>query len=163
MATATTLADLDADSKEISRALSQLFRMTTRIKAQLSSERSGWSTFPLLARLCEDGPLRQSDLAERVHSDVSTVSRQVAHLVESGLVERTPDPADGRAARLAITAGGRISHGKHLQMRDEYLTGVLTDWPERDRRRFAHLLQRFVDDIERCAPTTVTMKRSEHA
>ena len=45
-------------------------------------------------------PLRVTELAASANLDASTVSRHVAHLDRSGLVERTPDPADGRAHRL---------------------------------------------------------------
>ena len=39
--------------------------------------------------------------------DKGAVSRQVQHLTELGLIERTPDPADGRAALLAVTDDAR--------------------------------------------------------
>src|SRR4051794_35740785 len=41
--------------------------------------------------------VRVSALAEVLHSDVSTVSRQVSTLVDLGFVRRGPDPDDGRA------------------------------------------------------------------
>ena len=50
-----------------------------------------------------EGPHRSNALAEAVHSDPSTVSRQIAALVKVGYVERRPDPADGRACLLAAT------------------------------------------------------------
>ena len=42
-------------------------------------------------------------LAAAVHSDPSTVSRQVAALVRAGLIERQADPEDGRASVLVPT------------------------------------------------------------
>ena len=39
--------------------------------------------------------------------DKGAISRQVQHLTELGLIERTPDPADGRATLLAVTDDAR--------------------------------------------------------
>ena len=61
--------------------------------------------YPILFNLwCQ--PVRVSELAEKVYADVSTVSRQVTHLVGLGLIERVPDPEDGRAHSLSLTEAG---------------------------------------------------------
>src|SRR5262245_11500612 len=64
------------------------------------------SAFILLKNLIHMGPSRSSALAAAVHSDPSTVSRQVAALVRDGLVERRADQDDGRASLLAATPAG---------------------------------------------------------
>ena len=64
------------------------------------------ASYPILFNL-QDGPRRVSDLAGCVHSDVSTVSRQVSGLVTHALVEKVPDPQDGRAQVLSLTPSGR--------------------------------------------------------
>ena len=61
------------------------------------------STIFLLKALAMHGPRRSSELAAAVHSDPSTVSRQVAALVRDGLIERQADPEDGRASVLVPT------------------------------------------------------------
>src|SRR5512144_700406 len=58
--------------------------------------------FPVLFNLAAE-PRRVSDLAWCVHADVSTVSRQVSHLVDHGLVAKSPDPHDGRVQILSLT------------------------------------------------------------
>ena len=50
---------------------------------------------------------RLKDLAALAGLDASTVSRETAHLIALGLVERRSDLLDGRAARLALTEQGR--------------------------------------------------------
>ncbi|MFC7655700.1 MarR family winged helix-turn-helix transcriptional regulator [Pseudonocardia benzenivorans] len=67
------------------------------------------ATYVLLVHLVKDGPYRSRALADAVHSDPSTVSRQVAHLVRLGLVERVTDPDDGRAVLLVATDEGVAS------------------------------------------------------
>ena len=61
----------------------------------------------VLATLDDRGRLRLSTLAELLHLDLSSVSRQVATLVEEGWVSRERDPADSRAWLLELTATGR--------------------------------------------------------
>ncbi|GAA1041657.1 MarR family transcriptional regulator [Virgisporangium ochraceum] len=52
-------------------------------------------------------PLRQGEIVETLASTAPTVSDAVKALRRKELVETTPDPADARALRLALTAAGR--------------------------------------------------------
>jgi DNA-binding MarR family transcriptional regulator len=54
---------------------------------------------------CE--PLSQRRLAERFGCDPSNISVLVDRLVERELVERRPDPADGRVKLVTATEAGR--------------------------------------------------------
>jgi DNA-binding MarR family transcriptional regulator len=54
---------------------------------------------------CE--PLSQRQLAARFGCDPSNISVLVDRLVERELVERRPDPSDGRVKLIAATDGGR--------------------------------------------------------
>jgi len=93
-------------------------------------------------------PLRSSALAERIESDPSTVSRQVAALVKDGLLERRADPVDGRASLLVPTAQGEVVLAEHHQLRVRHFSRMLSTWSEADVRSFATLFQRFTDDFE---------------
>jgi DNA-binding MarR family transcriptional regulator len=105
-------------------------------------------TYLLLVHLVKDGPQRAGALAESVHSDPSTVSRQVAQLVRLGLVERTADPEDGRATLLAATAEGHRVLAENRRTRTERIAALLATWDPADRHRFAELLGRFTSDFE---------------
>jgi DNA-binding MarR family transcriptional regulator len=52
-------------------------------------------------------PQRMSELNRHVLLSQPALSRLVDRLAERGLIERRPDPADGRSVRLALTAAGR--------------------------------------------------------
>ena len=56
-----------------------------------------------LAMLAKCGPIRSGDLAKELFLDQSTVSRHIAHLEASGLVEKVADPDDRRATQLHLT------------------------------------------------------------
>ena len=54
------------------------------------------------------GPVRIGELNRHVLLSQPALSRLVDRLAERGLVERQPDPADGRGVRLSLTDAGRV-------------------------------------------------------
>lgn len=60
-----------------------------------------------LATVERHGPLTPSELAEVERVKRPTATRTLRVLIEAGLVDRAPDPADGRSALVSITAAGR--------------------------------------------------------
>jgi DNA-binding MarR family transcriptional regulator len=112
------------------------------------SENTDIATYILLAHLNMLGPVRITALADAVHSDPSTVSRQTANLVRMGLLERQSDPEDGRASLLAVTAKGLEFFNERRERRDKLLVSMLDDWNEEDLGRFVTYLRRFNCDFE---------------
>ena len=138
-------------AEEIGGQLVRLVRLIERVQAQYQAEHADAvdrATYLLLVHLAKDGAQRAGALAEAVHSDPSTVSRQVAHLVQLGLVERVADPADGRATLLVATDEGRRVFDENRQLRNRRIAGLIADWPDEERQTFARLLTRFTDSFE---------------
>ena len=104
-------------------------------------------TFWLLKTISHRGPLRITELATSTHLDTSTVSRHVAQLERNGLIERSPDPADGRAQLVGISAVGQDQLEQAFQRRRDVLEGTLADWDEADVAEFERLLTKFVSGI----------------
>ena len=114
------------------------------------------STLRLLRRW---GPLRLTALAEREAVSQPAMTGLVSRLQAAGLVVRQPDPSDGRAVLLELTATGealvedrRVRRAAAL----EYLLGVLDP---SERVRFdaaipvlAHLIDHFNTDDHRAQP-----------
>ncbi|MGH4025803.1 MAG: MarR family winged helix-turn-helix transcriptional regulator [Pseudonocardiaceae bacterium] len=141
--------ELGAD--ELGHELVRLVRLVERARADCATQcRDGvdGAAYVLLAHLVAEGPQRISALAEAVHSDPSTVSRQVAQLVQRELVERRPDPHDGRAARLTATDAGRQVYDDHRLIRNRHTAAVLAGWPAADVRHLVALLGRLNTDFE---------------
>ena len=148
--------EVEIGAGDLGDALVHLLRVLERTGAQLSARRQDGldrAAFALLARLVHDGPLRSRALADAALADPSTVSRQVASLVELGMVERQADPADGRATLLAATEQGRHLAAQLRRRRDATVSAVVADWPASDRADLRRLLTRFTDDLERLRPT----------
>jgi DNA-binding MarR family transcriptional regulator len=110
------------------------------------------STIVLLKTMVMHGPSRSSELAAAIHSDPSTVSRQVAALVRDGLVERRADPEDGRASVLAPTEAGLNLLEEQRRRLGLALARVVREWDPEDVSRFLELFERFVADHERALP-----------
>ncbi|MFD6155887.1 MarR family winged helix-turn-helix transcriptional regulator [Nocardia sp. NPDC060256] len=146
----------------IAMQLTRLQRIRDRTAAQIGTwTKDGLdpAAFATLIRLCHDGPMRSGALADVLHSDASTVSRQVAQLVGKQLVERQADPADGRATVLVVTDRGRTVAEEVRRRRNENLTRVMADWEPQSRAVFAEMLRQFVDDFERTRPEMIAAMR----
>jgi DNA-binding MarR family transcriptional regulator len=107
-----------------------------------------WSAHMVLKCVETEGPMRASAIADVLHSDPSTVSRQVSALVKDGLLERRSDPGDGRASLLALTAKADDVLAEHDRIRLNYFAQMLDGWSDTDLRLFAGLLDRFTQAYE---------------
>lgn len=144
----------------------ELARSFTRARARLLAAAAHdveWSAHVILRVLATDGPMRASALAERLESDPSTVSRQVAGLVKEGLLERRADPIDGRAALLVPTERAQAVLEEHNAIRLRHFDRMLADWSERDLHRFARYLARFTNDFERVNDDWISERVAQRA
>jgi DNA-binding MarR family transcriptional regulator len=139
-------------------ALERLIHLMHRTRTQLLHQtgQEEWSAQVLMSALVHDGPQRVKALAELVQSDPSTVSRQAAHLVRQGFVERRVDTVDGRASVLVATqkAHDTVADRKHL--RDQHIQQMLHDWQTADCDQLADLIVRFSHDFETYKTTALT-------
>lgn len=94
-----------------------------------------------------DQPARIGDIAERNIADASTVSRQVSHLTSLGLLEKVPDPGDGRAQLVALSDEGRALLDELVIRREAWFHELLADWPEEDVQAFISYVDRFCDAV----------------
>src|SRR3990170_3275929 len=69
-----------------------------RMRQRYPGDEVDAATIPLLHVLTCTGPIRLTDLAQRMQLDASTVSRHARQLEERGLLERADDPDDRRAS-----------------------------------------------------------------
>jgi DNA-binding MarR family transcriptional regulator len=127
--------------REIGLLLRRSRAITARLAGELHPDLDG-AAYGLLALLQDTGPLRASDLVARLGLDKSTVSRQVAGLVDLGLVERTADPADGRAQVLTPSAEGSARLAAIREVRRTRWETDMSGWPAEDVAALAELLAR---------------------
>lgn len=130
-----------------------IVRTSRRLRQQaLGAEGTGELSPTLTASLASidlHGPLTPSELAERERVKRPTATRTVARLEELGLVERTPDPTDGRACIVAITGEGRALMKRLRTRKNAYLANRIRDLPPEDHDALEHaaeILERLLED-----------------
>ncbi|MFG1927643.1 MarR family winged helix-turn-helix transcriptional regulator [Cryptosporangium sp. NPDC048952] len=136
----------EQDHDRVERELSLLIRQArTLMVTSASTVHAGLelSAYATLRLLDTEGPLRASTIGERFALDKSTVSRQLSRLIDWGLVERTPDPSDGRAHLVAITPTGHARLTGVSQQRKGEIRRLLEQWDEKDVAEFGRLLELF--------------------
>ena len=105
------------------------------------------STFPLARTLMCGQAMRLSDLAAKVELDASTVSRQIKQLEDKGIVERTTDPADGRASLIRLTRHGEEQMQAAFRRRFLRIKTALDPWSDDDKTHLRILLTRLANDL----------------
>jgi DNA-binding MarR family transcriptional regulator len=138
--------------QQIQRHLELLLRMSASRRVYASqADAAGVAmsqpAYVLLRRISQDGPLPMGELARRTHMDAGATARQVGQLERDGLVRRHPSPEDGRVNLVVATPSGLRMHQRVAAVLHRYMVDVLARWPERDRRDFARLMGRFVEDL----------------
>jgi DNA-binding MarR family transcriptional regulator len=133
-------ATLDNDTAGTLRAvigrLSRRLRPTpAALAAGLTPTRSS-----VLLTLVREGRVKLSDLAEIEGINPTQLSRAVAHLLEAGLIERSSDEGDRRAAWVAPTAKGKRLSERIRRERTDALNVALETLPEEQQRLVADAL-----------------------
>jgi DNA-binding MarR family transcriptional regulator len=127
--------------------MSLMMALGRRMRQRQPGDEIDYSAFPLLKLLTHQGPMRLSAVAQVLGLDASTVSRHVRQLEDRGLLERTGDPDDGRASRVAVSAQGNECLTKGFETRRHLLTTALDGWTEEERETLRSLLQRVVEAL----------------
>ena len=137
------------DTRQILEGLSAVTRQLARASGGPDDGPPMTSTQRLaLFETAVGGPLRLSELAERMGITAPTASRAVDGLVELGLLERLPDPADRRAVSIDVTAPGRARVEERMALAAAALEPAVAALSAQDRARLAALLARLADAIE---------------
>lgn len=124
-----------------------LMQAGRRLRTRHPEDQVDPSTFPLAKQLMCHESMRVSDVAAQVELDASTVSRQIKQLEDKGIVERTADPADGRASLVRLTEHGRASMEAAFRRRRNRIKTALEPWSDSDRAVLQDLLTRLAADL----------------
>ena len=109
------------------------------------------ASYLMLTYLASDGPQRSSVMSERFNVDKGAISRQVQHLCDLGLLEREPDPVDGRAMLISASADAVRRMESVDRDRRDWLESQLAEWSESDLREFVSGLTRYNTALDKNA------------
>jgi len=127
----------------------EIGRLVRRLKRTIAERAHGihpnlqGASYLVLAWLADHGPVRASAIVEVFAIDKGVVSRQLQHLEELGLVERAPDPADGRATLVSTSAEAVRRLAEVDERRRAVLDERLADWSGDELGEFARQLGRY--------------------
>ena len=165
-------AGIDSLGRELNEALDRVIRRAslTRVHRRLhAAARVNFdrSSYWLASWLADSESLRLSELAEVLRTDLSTVSRQVQAAERAGLLERRPDPVDGRASRVRLTQRGRNALDRVRAAQRAEILAAIEEWSPEEQRTFAGLMDRFassflawaVEDSSGASRTTLAPSR----
>lgn len=110
--------------------LAVLAEVVSQSLAQVYRERFGLTRdeWRVLAALADCGTVKTARVIEHTTLEKMQVSRAVQRLEEAGLVERKPDPDDGRGWMVGLTGSGRALYRKIVpvvEAREAFLLDAL--------------------------------------
>ncbi|MDX6625682.1 MAG: hypothetical protein QOE56_671 [Solirubrobacterales bacterium] len=129
-----------------------IVRTARRLRQEAAGETNGLTptSTAALATIERHGPLTPSELAGIERVKRPTVTRTLGCLEREGLVDRTPDPADGRSSLVAINADGRERLRRLRGRKNAYLA-----------RRMRDLSTDEIETLERAAEILDRMREGE--
>jgi DNA-binding MarR family transcriptional regulator len=141
------------DAVEIQDAISTIVAWSSRNDVYQETMRRARCDLPqgpvwLLARLARSEPIRLSAVAAAFGVDKSTLTPQVQRLEREGLIARTPDPGDRRAALLHVTRAGHAALSRLYKIRASMFEEIMSAWPERERAQATKALTRLAGQLD---------------
>jgi len=109
-------------------AATKIRRGATSFASRARYERTGVLTLnqtAVLGLLVKHGALTPTEIAQRLHSTLQSLTRTINSLQSERMIARAVDPSDGRQSILSITTNGREAIWKEMRPRDEWIAGVL--------------------------------------
>jgi DNA-binding MarR family transcriptional regulator len=138
--------------REIDRSLNRITRIARgRVAARLRSERSGVELSragaSILSALVTRGALRIGALAELADTEPAIATREMRVLTAQGYVASRPDPTDGRARIVEVTADGKAAYQRYRDAIDEIIADSFASWSTTDLTTLRQLLARVAEDF----------------
>lgn len=126
-----------------------LIAISRRIRARGPEDALEPGAFLVLHTVACHRPARPSEVADRLQLDASTISRHLRNLERAGMVVRSSDPQDRRAARVCVSALGQAVLDEGFQARRARVSAAFETWPAEDRHALVGLLTRLAEDLSR--------------
>jgi DNA-binding MarR family transcriptional regulator len=123
-----------------------IVRTARRLRQEAAAEATGLTptSTSALATIERHGPLTPSELAELERVRRPTVTRTLGCLEREALVERTPDPSDGRSFLVSVSTSGRERLRRLRGRKNAYLARRMRDMPAAD----VEVLERATEILE---------------
>ncbi|MFS0732055.1 MarR family transcriptional regulator [Microbacterium sp. 1P10UB] len=142
----TTPESLEARTAAVRALEAEFGELLNRVRRIISANAERVSpgmlpgAYKVFTTIVNRGAVTQSSLSETLMADKGQISRTVRELESLGLVERTPDPADGRSSILSPTELGRQRLAAAREPQEDTLMKSLDAWRIDDIDNLTRLL-----------------------
>src|SRR5947208_6846445 len=124
------------DVETAARLRVAIARLSRRLRVTAAGSAAGLTPtrISVLLTVVREGPIRLSELARAESLNPTMLSRVIADLVEAGLLERSSDHGDRRAAWVRVTESGTTLAEQMRRERTDALNDALEGLPGEERR-----------------------------
>lgn len=132
----------------------RLLRLMGAMRARFARDLARYGlTFPQYMALCSLGhaeghALRMGDLATATHQSAASMTGIVDRLLEQGLVERRPDPADRRSVVVALTPEGVQTLERVRADRRHAMEGLLRRLSAEEQAQLYAILGKLLEGLQ---------------
>ena len=148
---------MSVESNAAARLVYQIFDLQRAVRCVAAASLRGQDTGVALQgvlRFVGEGESRATHLAERLGVSAPVLSRHIADLEEHGYVVRRPDPEDGRAQLIALSAAGTEKLRVIEDQRTATIQDLLRDWSQDDVELTARTLEKLAESLRTSARAT---------
>ena len=133
------------DQQELIDALTRASFATMAVLSRVAAEHDLSLTQMRVLAILRDRRVKMSELADYLGLDKSTISGLVDRAEKRGLLQRAPNPADGRAVDVFLTTGGAQLAETGASEITQSLAPMTSQLTKADTRRLATLLERILE------------------
>ncbi len=111
----------------------------------------GVGQLPVLVALQNGRASTQRDLARFAKVEQPPMAQMLARMERDGLIERTPDPADGRSSRIMLTEAARESMPEAIATLFQGNREALDGFTRQESEQLVGLLTRLIANLDKIA------------
>jgi DNA-binding MarR family transcriptional regulator len=142
--------------KDVLSTPGHLISLAGRGFARLSESRLkrfgfGVGQLPVLVALQNGNASSQRDLARFAKVEQPPMAQMLARMERDGLIQRTPDPADGRSSRIALTEAAQARMPEAIATLFQGNREALDSFTNAEAEQLVALLIRLIANLDRIA------------
>lgn len=133
-----------------------LISLAARGFARLSESRLkplgfGVGQLPVLVALKDGSASTQRDLARFAKIEQPPMAQMLARMERDGLIERTPDPVDGRSSRIVLTRAAQERMPEAITTLFQGNREAMTGFTRAEEAQLVDLLTRLIANLDQMA------------